>query len=138
MSKVAVTRLFVAAVALVVAGAAIGIVAVVVALANGAVAFGGPQIVTVNGGPVAGAVAALIVASLVAGAGAIAAIAAWLGALWNTWQLEDKTWFTTLLVLGVVSLGWVAMVAYLLRGPDSTAPRAVQFGDAAPAGADRS
>jgi len=137
MSKTTVTRLFGAAIALVVAGLAIGIVGVVVALANGAVAFGGPQMVTVNGGPFAGAVAALIVASLVTGAGAVAAIASWLGALWNTWQLDDKTWFTTLLVLGVVSLGWVAMIAYLLKGPDSTAPGAARFGNAQ-AGADRS
>jgi hypothetical protein len=137
MSKTTVTRLFGAAIALVVAGLAVGIVGVVVALANGAVAFGGSQIVTVEGGPFAGAVAALIVASLITAAGGVAAIASWLGALRNTWRLDDKTWFTTLLVLGVVSLGWVAMIAYLLKGPDSTAPGAVRFGDAAQAGADR-
>jgi hypothetical protein len=51
----------------------------------------------------------------------VAAIAAWVGALFNTARLEDKTWFAALLVLGLVSLGWVAMTAYVLAGPDSTA-----------------
>jgi hypothetical protein len=138
MSKSTVTRLFGAAIALVAAGLAIGIVGVVVALANGAVAFGGPQIITLNGGPLAGAVAALIVSSLVTAAGAVAVIASWLGALSNAWRFDDKTWFTTLLVLGVVSLGWVAMIAYVLKGPDGTAPGAVQFAEAARVRADQS
>ena len=50
----------------------------------------------------------------------MAAIAAWVGALLNTSSLEDKTWFATLLVLGLVSLGWVAVIAYVLTGPDGT------------------
>ncbi|TAK00158.1 MAG: hypothetical protein EPO36_09790 [Chloroflexota bacterium] len=138
MSKTTTTRLFGAAIALVVAGFVIGISGVVVALANGAVSFGGPQFVTVDGVPFAGAIAALIVASLVMAAGAIAAIASWLGALWNTWQLDDKTWFTTLLVLGLVSFGWVAMLAYLLKGPDSTSRGAALPGPMAQAGGNRS
>jgi hypothetical protein len=39
--------------------------------------------------------------------------------LLNTSRLEDKAWFAALLVLGLISLGWVAMIAYVLRGPDS-------------------
>jgi hypothetical protein len=97
-----------------------GVVVLVVALANGAIALGGPQIVTINPGPIAGAIVGLTFASILAGVGTCVAIASWVGALINTARLEDKTWFTALLVLGLVSLGWVAMIAYVVRGPDST------------------
>jgi hypothetical protein len=30
-------------------------------------------------------------------------------------------WFVVLLVLGLVIAGWVAMIAYVLAGPDGTA-----------------
>ena len=36
-------------------------------------------------------------------------------------QLEDKTWFVLLLVLGLFSFGFVAMIAYVVAGPDGTA-----------------
>ena len=39
---------------------------------------------------------------------------AWIGALLNTWQLEDKLWFGALLVGGLLGLGVVAMIAYSL------------------------
>ncbi|HEX5588951.1 MAG TPA: hypothetical protein VFX65_01510 [Candidatus Limnocylindrales bacterium] len=138
MSKSTITRLFGIAVTTVVAGITIGIAGIAVALANGAISFGGPQLITVNGGPLAGAVAALVVASLAIAAGTVAVFASWLGALWNTWRLDDRTWFVALLVLGLGSLGWVAMFAYLLKGPDSTAHAAAVLGHVAPAGADRS
>jgi hypothetical protein len=120
MSRRAITRLFKVAIALVIASAVSGTVVVIVALANGAVAFGGSTVVTINPGPFAGAVVGLIVASLLTAIGTIAAVIAWAGALLNTYRLEDKTWFSTLLVSGLVSLGWIAMLAYVLRGPDST------------------
>ena len=120
VSKSTITRVFLVAVALVVAGAAGSIGVVMWALADGAVAFGGPQVVTVDTGLFAGAIAGLIGASLLAGAGTVAAVVAWAGALLNTARLPDKTWFTSLLVLGLASLGWVALIAYVRYGPDST------------------
>jgi hypothetical protein len=121
MSKSSITRLFAGAIAAVAVGLIIGIAGVVWALANGAIVIDGSQVVTLNGGPFAWAIAALIVASLVVAAGTLAAIASWVGALLNTSRLDDKTWFVVLLVLGLVSLGWVAMIAYVFAGPDSTA-----------------
>jgi hypothetical protein len=121
MSKPAITRLFKVAVAFVVAGSVSGTAVVIWALANGAVAIGGPQFVTVNAGPFAGAIVGLIIASLLTAAGTVAAVVSWAGALLNTARLEDKAWFAALLVLGLISLGWVAMIAYVLKGPDSTA-----------------
>jgi hypothetical protein len=120
MSKPAITRLFKVAVAFVVAGAVSGTAVVIWALAQGAVAIGGPQFVTVNAGPFAGAIVGLTIASLLTGIGTVAAVVSWAGALLNTARLEDKAWFTALLVSGLVSLGWVALIAYVLRGPDST------------------
>ena len=120
VSKPSITRAFKVAVALIVAGSAGSIAVVTWALVNGAIAFGGPQFVTVNAGPFAGAVVALIVASLLTGIGTVAAVIAWAGALINTARLKDKAWFTALLVLGLISLGWVALIAYVLYGPDST------------------
>jgi hypothetical protein len=56
-------------------------------------------------------------------AGGIVQLAAWIGALVNTNLLADKTWFIVLLVGGVLGLsfgllGFAAMVAYLVAGPD--------------------
>jgi hypothetical protein len=57
--------------------------------------------------------------------GGIGQFVAWIGAVVNTSRLEDKTWFIVLLVLGLLSFGFVAMVVYILVGPDGTAPRPV-------------
>jgi hypothetical protein len=65
--------------------------------------------------------------------GGLVQLAAWIGALANTYRIEDKTWFAVLLAGGVLGLafglvGFVAMVAYLIAGPDGMAvgqPRAL-------------
>jgi hypothetical protein len=38
--------------------------------------------------------------------------------LLNTSQLESKTWFLVLLLLGIFSFGVIAMLAYVIAGPD--------------------
>jgi hypothetical protein len=58
-------------------------------------------------------------------------LAAWIGALINTNLLQDKTWFIVLLVGGILGLnfgllGFAAMVAYLVAGPDGTASQRSQ------------
>jgi len=135
MSKSAITRLFAGAVVALVVGVLLALVAVVGALAGGVVALGGPAVVTVDGGAIPGTVGWLIVASLAMAGGALAAIVSWIGALMNTVQLEDKTWFLALLVLGLASFGWVAMVAYIRAGPDATEPNPTRPGVAATPGA---
>jgi hypothetical protein len=62
----------------------------------------------------------VIVGSLAILSGSIAAVVSWIGALLNTWQLQDKMWFTALLALGVLGLGVVGMIAYVVAGPDGT------------------
>jgi hypothetical protein len=41
-----------------------------------------------------------------------------------TSQLESKTWFLALLVLGIFNFGFFAMIVYLIAGPDSSATAA--------------
>jgi len=119
MSKTTITWLFVAAIAAAFAGIVIGIAATVEGLANHAVVLGGPQLVSLNVDVFAWTIAARIIAALFIAAGSVAAVASWLGALFNTFRLADKTWFVVLLALGFISLGWVAMIAYVFAGPDS-------------------
>jgi hypothetical protein len=121
MSKVTVTRLFIAGIVAVVAGLMLALAAVVAALAGGGIVIGGPAVVEVNGGPLSWALVGLVIALVAITGGAIAGLVSWIGALLNTMQLDDKTWFVLLLVLGVFRFGFVAMIAYVLAGPDGTA-----------------
>ena len=62
----------------------------------------------------------------VAAIGGLVQLAAWIGALFNTYQLPDKTWFAVVLAGGLLGLafglvGFAAMVAYLIAGPDGMA-----------------
>jgi hypothetical protein len=49
---------------------------------------------------------------------AVAHFVAWIGAVLNTAQLPDKTWFVILLVVGLLGLVFIATVAYVIAGPD--------------------
>jgi hypothetical protein len=121
-SKKTVTRLFVGAVAAFGVGLILGVAALWAALASDAVDFGGGYVVDVNGGSGAWtALGLVIVGSLVILAGTIAGVVSWIGALLNTWQLEDKLWFWSLLALGLLGFGVLAMIAYVVAGPDGAA-----------------
>jgi hypothetical protein len=118
MSKQNVTRLFAAAVVAVGAGLALGIAALWAALASDAVDIGGSDVVDVNGGSGASiAVGLVVLGSLAILGGTVAAVVSWIGALLNTWELEDKMWFAALLAAGLLGFGVVALIAYVLAGP---------------------
>jgi hypothetical protein len=121
MSKKNVTRLFVSAIVAVGAGLVLGFAALWAALASDAINLGGSHYIDVNGGSGAWtALGLVIVGSLAILGGTVAAVVSWIGALLNTSQLEDKTWFASLLVLGLLGFGVVAMIAYVVAGPDGT------------------
>ena len=121
MSKQNVTRLFVGAIVAVGVGLVLGIAALWAALASDAIDLGGSDVIDVNGGSGAWtALGLVIVGSLAILGGTIAAVVSWIGALFNTWQLEDKMWFAALLALGLLGFGVVAMIAYVIAGPDGT------------------
>lgn len=135
MSKKNITQLFVGAIVAVVAGVVLGIAALSAALASDAIDLGGSDYIDVNGGSGAWTALGLVAAgSLAALGGTIAAMVSWIGALLNTWQLEDKMWFGSLLAGGLLGLGVVAMIAYVVAGPDSTKQSVTRPGIARAAG----
>ncbi len=122
MSKPTVTRIFVGSVVAVVAGLVLAFVAVWIAFANGSFIMDGPDVVGVHWTGLSWAMVGLFaVSALAVIGGAIGGLVSWIGALLNTAELTDKTWFILLLVLGLLSFGLVAMIAYVVAGPDGTA-----------------
>jgi hypothetical protein len=121
MTKRKVTRLFIGALVAIGSGLALGLAGLVTGLASDAIDVGGSDVIDVNGGTGAWIALGLVIVGLLAMlGGTIAAVVSWIGALLNTWQLEDKLWFGALLALGLLGFGVVAMVAYVVAGPDST------------------
>lgn len=72
-------------------------------------------------GVFSGTMVGIIVAGfLVACAGFIVQLVAWIGALVNSSQLHDKQWFGVMLIAGVfIGLGLVVMIAYVIAAPDA-------------------
>ena len=122
MSKSTITRLFVGAALAMVVGIVGAVVVVLAAIAGGSITIGGPDVINIDGGAFAGTIVWLFLAGLAVAGGTLAGIASWIGALLNTVQLDDKTWFVVLLLLGLFSFGWLAMIAYVLAGPDGARP----------------
>ena len=123
MSKTTITRLFIGSGIAIIAGAILAVAAVWLAVANDAFVMNGQDIVGFHGGALAWTGLGLGVVGLAAVvAGFIGGLVSWIGALVNTWQLDSKTWFAVLLLLGIFNLGFFAMVAYLIAGPDGIAP----------------
>ena len=125
MSKSTVTRLFIGGVIAAGAGATFAIIAVVLALASDVFVMSGPDVVGVQGSPLAVSLLGLgIVGGLAIAGGLIAGLVSWIGALLNTWQRESKGWFVGLLLLGIFNFGFFAMIAYVIAGPDGTSAAA--------------
>ena len=121
MSKAVITRLFVGGLVAAIAGFVIALFSALAAFAGGELTMNGPDVTGIRATPFAWSmVAFMIVGGLAMVGGAIAGLVAWIGALLNTAQLEDKLWFILLLVLGLFSFGLIAMFAYVIAGPDST------------------
>jgi uncharacterized membrane protein len=119
MSKRTITQLFVGAIVACGLGLVLGVAALWAALASDAIDLGAGEIVDVNGGSGAWAALALVaVGSVVILVGSAVSVISWIAALLDTWQLEEKTWFASLLALGLLGFGVVAMLAYVVAGPD--------------------
>ena len=128
MSKSTVTRLFVGGLVAMGAGIVLGLVAVVGGLTAGAITIGDGGTVEISGGALSWTIVLLVIAFIAFLGGSIAGLVSWIGALINTYELADKTWFFLLLILGLISFGFVAMIAYVFVGPDGTAQRAQTAG----------
>ena len=124
MSKATITRLFLGSVIAFAAGIALAVVALLAAVGSDAFVMDGPDVVGIQATP--GAWTALVVglvAMLAVIGGSIGGLVSWIGALLNTAQIDDKMWFVVLLLLGLFSFGLVAMIAYVIGGPDGTVPQ---------------
>lgn len=122
MNKAMVTRIFLGSLIAIVAGVFFVAVGFIVALATGTPVMEGPDVTGFelsSTAPAAFGLAAIGVLGVVAGG--IGQFIAWIGAVVNTSRLDDKTWFVVLLVLGLLSFGFIAMLVYVLAGPDGTA-----------------
>jgi hypothetical protein len=121
VTKATVTRLFVGAIVAIAAGLALTVAAVLVAFAGNVFVMDGPDVVGLKPGSFSWAMIVFgLVGVLAVTGGAIAGLISWIGALMNTAQLDDKAWFVVLLVLGLMSFGFIAMVVYVIAGPDGT------------------
>ena len=119
MSKATVTRLFIGSLIAAGAGTILAISAVWLAIANDVFVMSGTDIVGIQGSALGWVLIGLgIVGGLTVTGGLIGGLISWIGALLNTSQLERKTWFLALLVLGIFNFGFFAMIAYLIAGPD--------------------
>jgi hypothetical protein len=135
VSKATVTRLFIGSGIAIIAGAALGVVSVWLAVANDVFEMASRDIVGIHGSALAWSLLGFgIVGGLAIICGLLGGLVSWIGALLNTWRLESKTWFAVLLLLGIFNLGFFAMIAYLFASPDGTVSP-IRNGAPAPAGA---
>lgn len=138
MTKSTISRLFVGSVLAVIAGLFLGFAALLAAIAAGSFVMDGPDVVGIEGSAFTWSMIGLAVVGVLAiVGGSIGGLVAWIGALIDTAQLEDKTWFILLLVLGLLSFGVVAMIAYVIAAPDSRRVAAERLGQEFHAGGAR-
>jgi hypothetical protein len=130
MTKSTVTKIFVGSLVAIAGGLVLFVVAGLVAYGNNSFVMNGPDVVGVK--PTFFGWSMIALSSLgvvVMAGGAIAQFVAWVGAVLNTALLDNKTWFVVLLLTGLLSFGFVAMIVYLIAGPDGTADQEKRSSD---------
>ena len=121
MSKQLINRIFVGSLAAVIAGILLALVTVIAFLWTGTWTVSGSEITSFSLSSAAiPTIGFAIVGGLLIVAGSLGQLVAWIGALVNTARLPDKTWFVVLLALGLLSFGWLGMIAYVVAGPDGS------------------
>ncbi len=127
MAKNTVTKLFIGSLIAFGAGAVVAIFAIALAIANNVFVMDGNDIAAIQGGTLAWVLIGIAILGVLAAAGGvIAGFVAWIGAVLNTWQLESKAWFVGLVLLGIFNFGFIAMIAYVIAGPDGKAAAAAR------------
>lgn len=122
MSKSTVTKIFVGSIIAIAGGIVLLAAGVLLAYANGTFIMRGPDVVGIHPSAFTWSMVGLAIVGILAMVGgALAQFIAWIGAVLNTSRLEDKTWFIVLLVVGLLSFGFIAMLVYVLAGPDGAA-----------------
>ena len=119
MTRTTVVRLFTGSLIGLAAGAVMLGMAVAVAFANDVFVMAGPDVAGLRPGVWTGVFIAMAgLAVLIVAAVAVTLLVAWVGAVVNTAYLENKTWFVVELVLGLLGFVFIAVLAYVVAGPD--------------------
>jgi hypothetical protein len=127
MTKSTVTKIFIGSLVAIVGGVVLLGTGLFLAYVNGTFIMRGPDVVAIHPSAFTSSMAGLAIIGVVAvTGGAIGQFVAWIGAVLNTSRLDDKTWFIVLLVVGLLSFGFIAMLVYLVAGPDGTRESARQ------------
>jgi hypothetical protein len=127
MNKSTVARIFIGSLFAIAGGVVLLAAGLFLAYVNGAFVMRGPDVVGIYPSALTWSMAGVAVVGIIAIiGGALAQFVAWIGAVVNTSRLDDKTWFIVLLVLGLLSFGFIAMLVYLVAGPDGTRASASQ------------
>jgi hypothetical protein len=127
MTKSTVTKIFIGSLFAIAGGVVLLAAGLLLAYASGAFIMRGPDVVGIHPSAFTWSMAGLAIVGILAViGGGLGQFVAWIGALINTSRRDDKSWFIVLLVLGLLSFGFVPMVVYLIAGPDSTRDAAKQ------------
>jgi hypothetical protein len=119
MTKSTVVKLFWGSLIGLVAGLVLMGITFALAISNDIFIMSGPDVTGIKSGLLSWTLLGLMaLAVLLLLFAAVAHFVAWIGAVLNTAQLPDKTWFVVLLVVGLLGLVFIATVAYVIAGPD--------------------
>lgn len=123
MHKATVVKFFVSSLIGMATSAVLFVVAGALALGNDVFVMDGPDVVGIKTGLFGWTMLGFAVVAVL---GMLAAVTvqfiAWVGAVLNTAQLPDKAWFVVVLAGGLVSLGFLATLAYVIAGPNDEQP----------------
>lgn len=129
MGKAVIVKTFVGSLLGVAAAVVLFALAGGLALGNDSFVMNGPDVVGIRPDPFGWTMIGLAgLAVLVMIGAAMGLFVAWIGAVLNTANLADQTWFVVLLVGGLLSVGFLVTLAYIAAGPDGQ-PAAIPVRD---------
>lgn len=119
MTKPTIVKFFWGSIIGLVAGLVLMGITFALAISNDIFVMSGPDVTGIKPGALSWTLLGLMgLSMLLLLFAAVAHFVAWIGAVLNTAQLPDKTWFVVLLVVGLLGLVFIATVAYVIAGPD--------------------
>jgi hypothetical protein len=119
MTKSLVVKLFWGSLIALAAGLVLMGISAVLAISNDIFVMSGPDVTGIKSGALAWTLLGLMgLAILILLLSAVTHFVAWIGAVLNTANLPDKTWFVVLLIVGLLGFVFIATVAYVIAGPD--------------------
>jgi len=119
MTKSLIVKLFWGSLIGLVAGLVSMGISFALAIGNDIFVMSGPDVTGIKSGALSWTLLSLIgLAMFVLLFAAVTHFVAWIGAVLNTANLPDKTWFVVLLIVGLLGFVFIATIAYVIAGPD--------------------